>query len=357
MFDQSTSSRFLLYGSYGFVGDLIAREAVKQGLRPILAGRHGQKGAAQAAELGLEHRVFELSDVKALDKALRDVVAVLHCAGPFAHTSRAMVEGCLRTGRHYLDLTGEIMVLEEILRRDQDARARGVMLLPAVGFDVVPSDCLAAHLKQRLPSATRLTLAFHNDGPARLPRGTALTAIEQLHLPSRVRRDGRLEIIPLASRSRMVDFGAGPVKATTIAWGDLVTAYHSTGIPNIEVFTVLPRALAPLTSVARYLQPVVGLPVVRGLLKRLVRRQPPGPTAEERARTHCTVWGEVEDPRGNTIVARLRGPEAGATWTTLAAVAATRRVIQGTAPPGFQTPATAFGVEFALASGAVALDA
>jgi len=149
----------LIYGSNGYTGDLIARFAVNQGLRPILAGRNREKISAQANELGLEYRIFPLHDSAAIDAVLDDVSTVLHCAGPFALTSKPMAQACLRAKAHYLDITGEIGVLESLARRDADAKSVGVMLLPGTGFDVVPSDCLAAHLKRRLPSATRLTLA------------------------------------------------------------------------------------------------------------------------------------------------------------------------------------------------------
>src|SRR5207237_1168186 len=76
---------------------------------------------------------------------LRDVALVLHCAGPFIHTSRPMVEACVKAGAHYLDITGEIAVFESILNRDE----QHVTLLPGVGFDVVPTDCLGAMLAPR----------------------------------------------------------------------------------------------------------------------------------------------------------------------------------------------------------------
>ena len=176
------SSAFLLYGSTGFVGDAIARLAVQSGLRPLLAGRDAAKLEIQAAELGVEHRVFRLEDSTAMDRALKEVAVVLHCAGPYLYTFKPMLAGCLRTGTHYLDITGEIPVYEALASRDAEAKAQGVMLLPGVGFDVVPTDCLAVHLKQRLPSATRLTLAFHSQGPAGLPPGTQRTAIELISL-------------------------------------------------------------------------------------------------------------------------------------------------------------------------------
>ena len=75
-----------------------------------------------------------------------------------------MVEACLRLGKHYLDITGEISVFEAMARRDKAAKQAGMMIMPGVGFDVVPSDCLAVHLKNLLPTATDLTLAFYGLG-------------------------------------------------------------------------------------------------------------------------------------------------------------------------------------------------
>lgn len=187
------SSDFLLYGSTGFVGNAVARLAVQRGLRPIVAGRNAAKVEAQAAELGVEHRVFSLDDSAAMDKALADVAIVLHCAGPFIYTSKPMMEGCLRTGTHYMDITGEIPVYEALAARDAESKAREVMLLAGVGFDVVPTDCLALHLKQRLPTATRLTLAFHSLGPAGLPPGTVTTMMEMIPYAAKLRRNGQLE--------------------------------------------------------------------------------------------------------------------------------------------------------------------
>lgn len=164
------ASSFLLYGATGFVGEAIARLAVQSGLRPLLAGRDRARLAALAGELAVEYRVFPLEEAAALDRALEEVAVVLHCAGPYLYTFQPMLEGCLRTGTHYLDLTGEIPVYEALAARTAQARARRVMLLPGVGFDVAPTDCLAMHLKQRLPSASRLTLAFHSQGARRASR-------------------------------------------------------------------------------------------------------------------------------------------------------------------------------------------
>jgi len=339
------SSAFLLYGAYGFVGEAAARLVIGSGLRPVLAGRNAAKLERQATELDVECRVFDLDDPGAIDRALKDVTVVLHCAGPYLYTSRPMVEACLRTGAHYLDLTGEIPVYEALAARDAEAKARGIMLLPGVGFDVVPTDCLAVHLKQRLPSATRLTLAFQSEGPAGLPPGTQRTSIELIPYGNRVRRNGRLETPERGMKTRTVDFGHGPVQATRLTWGDVFMAQYSTGIPNIEDYAVLPEAIRRQMAWMDYIRPLFKLAAMRNFFKRGVK---PGSTAEERAKTLTHVWGEVEDDQGRRAISRLHGPEAGVTWTIRAALAAVQKVLTGNARPGFQTPALAYGADFVL---------
>jgi len=339
------SSEFLLYGSTGFVGDAIARLAVQKGTRPILAGRNADKLKTQANELGLEYRAFTLEDAKAIDSALKDVTVVLHCAGPYFHTFKPMVDACLRVSRHYLDITGEIPVYEAIAARDTQAKAQGVMLLPSVGFDVVPTDCLAVHLKQRLPFATRLTLAFQIEGPAGHPPGTQRTMIEMIPFGNRVRHQGRLEIPERGMKTRLIDFGKGTVHATRLTWGDVFMAYYSTGIPNIEDYVVFPEAVRRKMALLDYLRPLFKLAAVRNFLKRGVK---PGSTAEQRTKTSTHVWGEVEDDQGRKAVSRLHGPEAGVVWTARTALATVQKVLAGNASPGFQTPALAYGADFVL---------
>ena len=311
----------------------------------MLAGRNADAVGELARQLKLEHRVFSLDDPAAVDAGLNDMAAVLNCAGPFSRTARPMADACLRRGVHYLDVTGEISVFEGLAARDAEARAAGVMLLPGVGFDVVPSDCLAAHLKRRLPAATKLALGFQAVG--RFSRGTATTMVENLPRGGMIRRGGVLTRVPMAWRTRTIDFGRGPVRAMTIPWGDVSTAYRSTGIPDIEVYLAATLSQVVAARLLRWFGWAVGSRAVQGWLKRRIQAGPPGPTDEERARGESLLWGEATDPAGGRAVSRLRGPE-GYTLTVLAALAVVERVLGGEAPPGFQTPSLAYGSDFVL---------
>ena len=343
---------WILYGANGYTGELVARHAVSRGHRPILAGRRADAVFGLSEELGLERRLFGLDEPRHIDEALAGMSLVLHCAGPFARTSRPMADACLRTGTHYLDVTGEVEVFEALLARDAEARAAGVMLLPGCAFHVAAPDCLALHLKHRLPAARRLALAYAGFG--RLSRGTATTAIESLGRGGLVRRNGALAPVPSAWKTRRIDFGFGPTRAVTVPLGDLTTAWHSTGIPDIEIFFAATAEVRLLIRASRWLGPVLASGVVQHYLKSRVRAGARGPTEEERRAGRAYVWGEVEDGAGGRAAGRLQTPE-GYTFTALAAVAVVERVLGGHANPGFETPARAYGADFVLAVPGVTL--
>jgi short subunit dehydrogenase-like uncharacterized protein len=333
----------LIYGSTGYTGRLIVAEAFARGLRPTLAGRNGDAVRAQAERLGLEWRAAALDDSRALHDALDGATVVLHCAGPFTHTWRAMSDACLRRRAHYLDITGEIGVFEGLAARDGEARAAGIMLLPGVGFDVVPSDCLAAHLARRLHNATHLALAFRALGG--MSRGTLTTMVESLGGPGAVRRDGRIVPVPPAWKTRQIDFGDGRLRdATTIPWGDVSTAWHSTGIPNVEVYVTMRPALRRGAKLSRWIGPLLRAPAVREFLMRRVRAAAPGPSDVARARAASLLWGEAIAADGQRVQSRLRGP-SGYDLTARTAVLLASKALAGKAPSGFQTPSRAYGAD------------
>jgi short subunit dehydrogenase-like uncharacterized protein len=335
----------MIYGATGYTGALISHAASRRGMRPILAGRNAEKLTLLAGELGLEHRAFALDSAANVADGIRGIHTLLNCAGPFSHTAQPIVDACLKAGTNYLDITGEAGVFEAIAMRAAEARRAGVVLLPGVGFDVVPSDCLAMHLKQRLPTATRLALGFRSSG--RLSRGTALTALERIDSGGLIRADGVLKPVRTAWKTRVIDCGDGPTKAITIPWGDVATAFHSTGIPNIEVYLAAPWGLRVGARLSRWLGWLLRSRLVQGPLKRRILAGPPGPTEAERRQNRCLFWGEATDDVGGKVVVRQQTPD-GYDLTVETALAAAARVLSGAVAPGFYTPAMAFGPDFIL---------
>ncbi|MFN7147837.1 MAG: saccharopine dehydrogenase family protein, partial [Myxococcota bacterium] len=272
----------LIYGATGYTGGLVVEEALRRGLRPIVAGRDPKKVEALGARTELPTRAFPVERAD-----LTGVTVLLNIAGPFSRTARPLVDACVRAGVHYLDVTGEIAVFEGLAARDAEARAAGILLLPGVGFDVVPTDCLAAHLKARLPDATHLRLAIAGGGG--LSHGTATTAAENLDAGGAVRRNGRIERVPSAYRTLDVDFGRGERSTVTIPWGDVSTAWHTTRIPDIEVYAAFPPAAITAMKLGNYAAPLLRTRVVRTLVQRWIDQRPAGPTPEERARGYAVV--------------------------------------------------------------------
>ena len=337
--------KWMIYGATGYTGELMAREAVRRGLRPVIAGRDAVKVQRLAKELGLESRVFGVSPAVPAG-SLEGMALVLHCAGPFSATSAAMVEACLQARAHYLDITGEIDVFEAAHARDAEARAAGIVVCPGVGFDVVPSDCLAASLAAALPGATHLALGFMGGGGFSL--GTAKTMAEGFGYGGRVRTNGVITPVPLAYRSRRVDFGdgAGALHAVTIPWGDVSTAYFSTGIPNIEVYRPMSPGREKALARMNWVRPLLRLKFVQNFMKRKIDAQPPGPTDEQRATTRSFLWGEVRDATGRTVTGHLAVAN-GYTVTVIAGLGIAERLLREPAPAGAITPSRLMGAGYA----------
>jgi short subunit dehydrogenase-like uncharacterized protein len=339
-------STFLLYGANGYTGRLIARYAADHGLTPILAGRNREALEALANTLGMPFRVADLEDAQSIDQALTEVDVVLHAAGPFRHTARKMMEACLRTHTHYLDITGEIAVFELAKSMDEKAREAGIMIMSGVGFDVVPTDCIALYLKNRLPDATHLKLAFGSVGGG-LSHGTAITMAEGAGEPGAARVNGNIVPVPIGQKGMWVDFGLKRLFTMTIPWGDVSTAFTTTGIPNIETYT----AVSPKThSMLKYqwlFNWFLRLPFVKARAIRKIKARPAGPDDGRREKSKCLVWGEVKNAAGAHKTARLTGPE-GYTLTAITSLIITRKVLEGSFKAGYQTPAGCYGEDLIM---------
>jgi short subunit dehydrogenase-like uncharacterized protein len=335
---------WMIYGANGYTGRLVAELAVQREQRPVLAGRDERTLAELATQLGLEHRAFPLTDPARLRGGLSGIDAVAHCAGPFSATSKAMVDACLATGVHYLDITGEIDVLEAVLARDGEARDAGVALLPGSGFDVVPTDCLVAMVVEKLPETSALEIAFRAGGG--LSPGTARTTVEGMGTGGRARVGGRIVSVPAGWRRRTADFADGPVTVTSIPWGDVSTAFHSTGVPGIVAYTYLPGA-GSTSLLQRLARPAARIPAVRRLLGAAAARRVTGPDEARRGRSNYQVFVEARSPGGRTVTGSLTTPN-GYALTADSVLRVVDRVLAGSVSAGAHTPSKAHGAAFVL---------
>jgi short subunit dehydrogenase-like uncharacterized protein len=336
---------WLIYGANGYTGSLIAREAKRRGLSPILAGRNSESCAALGRELDLPVRAFSLSDPSDIAKNLEGVSLVLHCAGPFSATSKPMLEACLQAKAHYLDITGEIPVFENVHGQSERIREAGIVAIPGVGFDVVPTDCLAAMLKAKMPDASKLALAFKGSGS--FSPGTLKTMIEGIASGGAVRRNGEIVSVPPAFKTRKIRFEVSTRLAMTIPWGDVSTAFYSTGIPDIEVYLPSSPGAIRMLGLSNMMKPILAMRATQNFLKTLAGKYVQGPDEEERTKGKTIVWGEVENRKKQKLEMRLKVPES-YQFTVLSTLASVEKVMAGAVGPGAWTPSKAFGAEFVL---------
>jgi short subunit dehydrogenase-like uncharacterized protein len=274
-----SDNTLLIYGAYGYTGNLIVAQAVKQGLKPIVAGRNASKIIEIAQQYNLPYRVFGIDQAH---KHLEHVNVVLNCAGPFLETALSMVSACLTNHVHYLDITGEIEVFKYCHSQHSKAQQAGIILMPGVGFDIVPTDCLAGMLHQKMPNATNLTLAF-SFGTA-MSAGTLKTSLEGFGRGVIIRENNQLKNVPNAYKYTKIPFLNGNQWAVTIPWGDVYTAGISTGIPNGMVYMAMPKALIMLAKLSNPIRTIfTNAKVLTKLYWLIERLYPKGPNATLRA--------------------------------------------------------------------------
>lgn len=349
---DKSNARWMIYGANGYTGVLVAEEAVRRGHRPVLAGRNAQKLAPLAARLGLESIALDLHDGPALERALWDIDLVFHAAGPFVDTSEAMIRACLATRTNYLDITGEVSVFRHTFSQDQAAKAQKVALMSGVGFDVVPTDCLALYVAQSLPGIVSLEIAIAGlDG---VTAGTAKSMLDGAGAGVLRRIDGKLVQVPFGKGGKRVRFADRERSVLPIPWGDLESAYRSTGVPSITTYMAFPRKLAeaaattwPLVAAgAPLLKLALAQPGIRGALGKLIEKRIAGPSEAARANGASQVWVRGSDAAGKTREAWLRTAD-GYTFTARAGVLSVEKIL-AQQPVGALTPGQAFGADYVL---------
>lgn len=346
--------KWMIYGASGYTGELIAREAVARGMSPILGGRNTDKIRPLAEELSLEFRAFPLDSNAA--NQLEDIDLVLHCAGPFQVTSDPMIQACLSAKTHYLDITGEVSVFEHTHSLHASAVEKGVILCSGVGFDVIPTDCVALKLKEEMPDAVELSLGFDSDSG--ISPGTFKTMIQGLGSGSMRRKDGVLETVPIGSQHRTIDFGRGSRSAMGIPWGDVSTAFYTTGIPNISAWIPMQKPQLYGARLMGAVGPLLATDWVKEKLEKQVEKRVQGPDSELRAKSPAYIWGEARNRQGIVKVARIQTANV-YDLTVYGSLEVVRRLLKEKIDGGYYTPAGLFGsslVESLPGSGSFEID-
>ncbi|HEY4715760.1 MAG TPA: saccharopine dehydrogenase NADP-binding domain-containing protein [bacterium] len=337
--------KWIIYGAYGYTGELIAEEALRRGHRPILAGRSEKKLAPLAERLNLEKLVIDLADPSGIRKSLSGAGLIFNAAGPFVYTNEPIIQACLDAGTNYLDITGEIPALTKVFSYDEPAKRKGICLIPGAGFDVIPSDCLAKYLSDRLPGASELELAFAGlDSPS---AGTAKTMVEMIPKGGFVRRNGKIVPHPFGSGVRKIKFPHGERAVLPIPWGDLETGYRSTGILNITTCMAYPAFLAyTMRLTGPIIQKLLAIKPIQRFSQNMIEKLIRGPGPESRKTRKSYLWGRVSDGKGKNVEAWLEILET-YEFTAVAGVRTVEKVFELN-PTGALTPSQAFGKDFVL---------
>ena len=338
---------WMIYGANGYSGKLIAREAVRRGYEPILAGRSAAAVSRLAAELDLPHRVFQAVDTSEAREHLADLSLILNCAGPFTETAPSLVDASIEAACHYMDLTGELDVYAYCHKRHEAARRRGVVLCPGVAFDVVPTEAIAAKLKEALPDANSLVLGLDSDRT--LSPGSAITLLKGIGDPNLtvyMRREAAHLVKANRPLIRRFAFASGQSAkpAMSVTWADLNAAFYSTQIPNITVFIAANLSNRVTFALAHHLRFLYRNQSVQNMMRRVIKRFVKGPSREVRESGSTQLFGIVTNADGEERRLDLTVAQ-GYKFTYLAALAIVEHSLAQEADGGYYTPSMLVGAE------------
>ncbi|WP_296620491.1 trans-acting enoyl reductase family protein [Marivirga sp.] len=337
--------KILIYGANGYTGKLIAREAKEKEIPVELAGRNTEAIKKLSKETNFPYHIVKLTEKENLEKLLEGFHTVIHCAGPFSETAIPMVEACIKSKTNYLDITGEIWVFEDIMKYHEQAKKANIALIPGVGFDVVPTDCLARYLKEKLPTATSLELAFVGSKTG-MSRGTAVTMAKNISKGGFIRDNGEIKNVPLAYEVKEIEFTHRKQWSMTIPWGDLMTSYHQTKIPNIKVFSGASLKMINKIKKFRTLKFLLGIAWIQKLVRRKIENSVTGPSDKNLETGKTYVIGTITDESGKSFTTELITPEA---YFLTAKTALTSAIkLEESTLNGYLTPAQAFGIDFIM---------
>ena len=347
------TGRVILYGASGYTGRKIAAQMAGE-IDLILAGRSEDRVRAIAEPLGVQWTTFDLTDAGETARTLSGATCVVNAAGPFDATAMPLIDACVETGAHYLDLGGEWPVFVQIMARHDEAVKQGVMLLPGIGLTIAATDCLLKRAVELWPETAKLFLGISRAQV--VSRGSARSMAGMVNPTALIQRDGELIEVPSGSLSRAFDFGEGLSEAVAMSWADVVTAPFTTGVPHIEVYNEMrwsERAIYRGTGLGMGL---TGSKPWRKVGGAMAKAWPEVPTEHKRQHARFVMVVEAVDRWRRSHWLRLETLDGYGASVRLAEEII-HRVSAGETKAGFVTPAGLFGSQLVETSGAGAFEA
>lgn len=344
-----TDSRLpvVVYGAAGFTGALICRELERQQIPFAIAGRSREHLEQLASGLFSHPRVLvaPLDDAWAMRRAAAAGRVFLSCAGPFVRFGLPALEAAIAEGTHWLDTTGEHAFVVATREHGREAQSRGIALVNAVGFDIVPSDAAAVLASEGFEEVEEVRIAIASRGG--VTRGTARSMLEIAAGGGLSWCQGRLEPEPLALAEWTVQLPApfGLSRCVSLPLADLVAAPQSARAKNVHTFGRVPKWLAVLV---RHGAPLLRPSLVRTLVGEAMTALPDGPTEAVRSRAAFAVVAEATSGSGERRAIWVSGGDPYGLTAASAVLCARLILAPSFSRSGALSPAEAFGARALL---------
>ncbi|HID54050.1 MAG TPA: saccharopine dehydrogenase [Anaerolineae bacterium] len=244
----------LLVGGYGAVGRVIALAlADKFPGQVVAAGRSYQKAEALAQVSGGKIRPyqFDLTTAHQTPELLDDVAVVVICLDI---PDMQFVRQCLQQGVHYVDITAEDAILQQIEALDEVAKAGGSTAVLSVGLSPGLTNLLVRHAQSQFDSLQQVDIyGFLGLGEPHGPEATRWT-LRRLNDSYTVRENGQPRQVGSFTEHKQVQFpdGIGERRVYRFNLADQHVVMRTLDVPSVSTWlTFDPPSTAQLMAFMR----------------------------------------------------------------------------------------------------------
>ena len=141
-------NEIVVFGATGFSGQFVAEFlAETYETNFCISGRSETKLKSLQEKIEKKFKkkipiiIASIQDEKSIFSLCSSSKILINCVGPFEKFGEIVVKNCIENNCHYLDITGEPSFIKRIIKKyDDEAKKKGVLVIPCCGIDSVPAD-------------------------------------------------------------------------------------------------------------------------------------------------------------------------------------------------------------------------
>lgn len=356
----------LVFGATGYTGRMVVQDLVDRGMPVRIAGR-SQERLEKLSTLhdGLDWVVADVKDPPSVSRAAEGASALITTVGPYTWWGHIAADAAIEHGIPYIDITGEPGWVRQLFEDyGPKAKAAGIAMMPAMGYDYVPGNLAGAlALEAAAGEGRRVDIGYFLSGQnSRSLKSLSGGTLRSLRASSAEMQFAFQygQIVEERGAKRVLDFDFGDRKATAISIGgtehyglsrlypELLTVnvglgWFGSASRLVKIFSSLGEQAERIPGIRKLVEKSTG---GSGQTETKGRTEPAGPNEDAREQARTNVIAVVRDDSDEIISqVELDGPNPYDLTGKIVGWAAQSAAEGKLKASGTITPVEAYGLE------------